>query len=59
MVGSSLEVTPAANLPLYGLDRGARLIINTLSATYLDGQADLLLTFDVAEMMPAIASRLG
>ncbi len=59
VVGSSLEVTPAAHLPLYGLERGAKLMINTFSSTYLDERADLLLPFDVAAIMPAISDRLS
>ncbi|GAP10468.1 NAD-dependent protein deacetylases, SIR2 family [Bellilinea caldifistulae] len=59
VVGSALEVTPAAHLPLYALDQGARLIINTFSPTYLDSQADLLLPFDVAQIWPAILNYLN
>ncbi len=54
VVGSSLEVTPAASLPLYGLDHGAKIIINTFSETYLDQRAALLLPYDVAEILPRI-----
>jgi NAD-dependent deacetylase len=53
VVGSSLEVTPVATLPLYALDRGAKIIINTLSSTYLDGQA-IKIEQDVATALPAI-----
>jgi NAD-dependent deacetylase len=52
--GSSLEVGPANTLPLYAVENGARLIINTLSDTYLDPQADLILRADVAMALPAI-----
>ncbi|HZW03557.1 MAG TPA: Sir2 family NAD-dependent protein deacetylase, partial [Anaerolineaceae bacterium] len=58
VVGSSLEVMPAGSLPLYALERGAGLIINTLSETYLDEQADVLLPFDVAATLPAIVAEL-
>ncbi len=54
VVGSALEVTPAAHLPLYALENGAKLVIITLSPTYLDPRAALLLPFDVAEVLPAI-----
>ncbi len=56
VVGSSLEVTPAAELPLTALQSGAMLIINTLSSTYLDRHAEVLLPLDVTEAIPAIAS---
>lgn len=59
VVGSALEVTPAAHLPLYALEQGARLIINTFSPTYLDTRADLLLPFDVAEIWPEIVKLVG
>jgi NAD-dependent deacetylase len=54
VVGSSLEVTPAASLPRLALDHGASLIINTISPTYLDDEAEILLPYNVAEMIPLI-----
>jgi len=54
VIGSSLEVTPAASLPLETLRRGARLVINTRSSTYLDSRADVVIHRDVAEVIPAI-----
>ena len=58
VIGSSLEVIPAANLPYQALRHGARLIINTISETYLDGCADVLLPFDVVTTLPEIAAML-
>ncbi len=58
VVGSSLEVTPAAGLPYIALQNGARLVINTLSETFLDDQADVLLRFDVARVLPAVRDAL-
>jgi NAD-dependent deacetylase len=58
VAGSSLEVSPANQLPLYALQNDARLIINTLSPTYLDDQADILLPGDVATILPQIAAQL-
>jgi NAD-dependent deacetylase len=58
VVGTSLEVAPASQLPLYALRNGARLIINTLSETYLDEQADVLLPYDVAQAIPAIVTAM-
>ncbi len=54
VVGSALEVVPAAGLPLMALEHGARLIINTISSTYLDEQAEILLPYDVVEIVPLI-----
>ncbi len=58
VVGSSLEVTPAAYLPMYALEADARLIINNLTGTPLDRRADVLLPWDAAEVVPAIAGLL-
>jgi NAD-dependent deacetylase len=54
VVGSSLEVTPASGLPYSAVANGARLIINTISRTYLDDRAEVLLPYDVVEVIPLI-----
>ncbi len=54
VVGSSLEVVPAAELPYWAVENQAHLVINTLSATYLDERADVLLPYDVTEIMPLV-----
>jgi NAD-dependent deacetylase len=59
VAGSSLEVSPANQLPLYSLQRDASLIINTLSPTYLDEEAHVLLRGNVAEVLPQIAAQLN
>ncbi len=58
VIGSSLEVQPVASLPLFGLERGAKLIINTYSHTYLDRRAALVLPYDVSEVLPAIVEQV-
>jgi NAD-dependent deacetylase len=58
VAGSSLEVWPAASLPELGVEHGARLIINNMTPTYLDSQADVLLPMDVSEAIPRIAGLL-
>jgi NAD-dependent deacetylase len=58
VAGSSLEVSPANQLPLYALQNDARLIINTLSPTYLDEAAHILIPGDVATILPQIAAKL-
>ena len=58
VVGSSLEVIPAANLPYDALRNGARMIINTISSTHLDRYADVLLPYDVISTLPEIAALL-
>ncbi len=54
VVGSSLEVVPAAGLPFWAVENSARLVINTMSPTYLDDRADILLPYDVTEVMPLV-----
>jgi NAD-dependent deacetylase len=54
VAGSSLEVEPAADLPLTALGRGARLIIVNYQPTYLDEKADVVIHADVAEVLPRI-----
>lgn len=55
VVGSSLEVTPAAGLPYMARDHGARLIIVNLQPTPADHLADAVIREDVARALPAIA----
>jgi len=58
VVGSSLEVLPVAGLPMQALDRGAHLIVVNNSPTYLNVRADVVLTEDVAAILPEIAKRV-
>lgn len=59
IAGSSLEVSPAADLPDLALANRAKLIIVNLSHTHLDAWADVLIRGDVAEMLPQIADRVA
>lgn len=54
VVGSALEVVPAAGLPYLAVENGASLIINTISPTYLDNQATILLPYNVVDIVPMI-----
>ena len=55
VVGSSLTVVPAANLPLAACRQGAALIIVDHRDTRADVIADVLIRGDVAEVLPQIA----
>lgn len=55
VAGSSLEVYPASTLPQFAAQNGAMLIINTLSTTPMDRNADILLPFDSTEILPLLA----
>lgn len=52
VAGSSLEVTPAADIPFLAVDSGARAIIVNLEPTAFDPRADIVIHGDVAEILP-------
>ncbi len=54
VVGSSLEVMPAASMPIPALNAGAKLIILNNEPTYLDIRADFVIRDDVADVLPMI-----
>jgi NAD-dependent deacetylase len=58
IAGSSLEVTPAASMPVRALNRGAHLIIVNIDPTYLDERADVLIHDDVINILPVIADTM-
>ncbi len=58
VVGSSLEVMPAADLPPLAVRRGARLIIANLGRTPCDHLADVVLHGNVAEVLPALVKQV-
>jgi NAD-dependent deacetylase len=53
-IGTSLEVMPAADLPLLAKRRGARLVILNLSGTMADHKADLIVREDLVVSLPRI-----
>ena len=54
VIGSSLEVAPASDLPLLALRSGAKLVIINLGSTDFDQRAHQVLHADAAEVLPAI-----
>lgn len=56
IAGTSLEVMPAASLPMEGYYHGAKLVILNLSPTPMDHLAQALIPMDVAESLPSLAS---
>jgi NAD-dependent deacetylase len=58
VIGSSLEVYPANSLPEKGIRNGAKLIINTLSATHLDSFADVVIQADLIDTIPPICRQV-
>jgi NAD-dependent deacetylase len=59
-LGSSLTVTPAADVPLFGVRRGAPYVIVNQGETPHDELATLRLDADVSEILPkAVAALAG
>lgn len=54
VIGTSLEVMPAADLPLLARRRGARLLLINMTPTLLDDQMDIVLRADVAKTLQAL-----
>ena len=54
VAGSSMEVMPAASMPIPALNAGAKLIIINNEPTYLDVRADIVIHADVADVLPLI-----
>ena len=58
VVGSSLEVTPAAVFPVQALNAGAHLIIVNREPTYLDERADAIFRDDASIVVPRLADEV-
>lgn len=59
VLGSSLQVTPAAALPRLALTRDVPLIIINLQPTPLDDHADVVMHDKVGDVLPAIVGGLS
>jgi NAD-dependent deacetylase len=59
VAGSSLAVYPAAYMPLYAREAGARLIVVNLTPTRLDSAADVVLTGQAGPLLAALADRVA
>lgn len=59
VVGTSLEVMPAADLPLLAKRRGAKLVLVNLTATPLDAAMDVIVRLDVEDALARIAAGLA
>jgi NAD-dependent deacetylase len=58
VAGSSLEVYPAAELPLIARQSGASLILVNLAETPLDSLAQVVIHADVVDVLPRLAAAL-
>lgn len=54
LLGSSLMVYPAANMPIYAIESGAKLVIINMGTASLDQQATVLINATVGEVLPKI-----
>ncbi len=54
VIGSALVIYPAANIPEYALDAGAKLVIINLSPTPLDEKAEFVVKAKAGEFMPKV-----
>ncbi|MBI4286173.1 MAG: Sir2 family NAD-dependent protein deacetylase [Chloroflexi bacterium] len=59
VIGSTLVVFPAAYVPQYALESGAKLVIINLSPTPMDRQAAVLISAKAGEVMPEVAHRVA
>ncbi len=58
VIGSTLVVYPAAYMPIYAVESGAKLIIINLSSTPVDRQAAVLIRAKAGEAMSKIAQKV-
>ena len=58
VIGSTLIVYPAAYMPVYAADSGAKLVIINLSSTPMDKQASVLIKAKAGETMSKVIKRV-
>jgi NAD-dependent deacetylase len=58
IAGSSLEVTPAAIMPVAAINMGAKLIIINHEETYLNPRADVVFQANVADVLPMLVAEV-
>jgi len=58
IAGSSLEVVPVSNLPLYTLREGGKLIIVNDQPTYLDEKAEVVIHHKTGTVLPLIVEEI-
>jgi NAD-dependent deacetylase len=58
VVGSTLVINPAAQMPVYAVRAGAKLVIVNLSSTPMDGEAAVLIKTKAGEAMTRIVDKV-
>jgi NAD-dependent deacetylase len=56
LVGSSLEVAPASDIPMLAAQNGAKLIVINLESTPMDAAAHVVIHANAAEVLPEIVT---
>ncbi len=59
IIGSSLEVEPAASLPALAKRNGAKVVMINLEETFFDNHADIVIHGDAAQILPQIVECLN
>jgi NAD-dependent deacetylase len=59
VAGSSLEVTPAADIPFLAVEKGAKAIIVNLQPTCFDQRADVVIHGDVTDILPQLVQAVS
>jgi NAD-dependent deacetylase len=63
LLGSTLLIYPAAHMPIYAVESGAKLLVINSGSTFIDEKADVLLHADVkkvlAQIMDSVKKKLG
>ncbi|GAF81751.1 unnamed protein product, partial [marine sediment metagenome] len=57
-IGSTLVIYPAAYMPAYATEAGARLAIVNLTPTPLDHYATVVIQGEAGEIMPRVMERV-
>ncbi len=58
VIGSTLVVYPAAYMPMYAVEAGARLVIINLTSTPMDSYATVLIRGKAGEVMPRVIEKV-
>lgn len=58
VIGSSLAVAPASDIPMLALRNGAKIVIINFEPTHLDSLAHLVIQADAAVALPQIVQRM-
>ena len=58
LIGSSLMIYPAAYMPIYAIESGAKLMIINAGTSHIDDKADVFIQGDVGKALAAVIDRV-